>query len=100
MDSGDDEFFRATLSRTLAQRDIIEFLLAAYLDTKPKEAREVLIAILSKDNQPIQAAPLSDLAAEVWADISVRRNEERRQIVQRAREFQERMDRAGDPSPG
>ncbi|MEW6121620.1 MAG: hypothetical protein AB1698_03340 [Pseudomonadota bacterium] len=95
-----DDRARESLATALAQRDIIEFLLAAYLDSKPPEAREVLIRYLQSDMTPKQAAPLSDQAAELWADLSVRRLEARAAIVRRAQELHARMERmaARDPA--
>ena len=95
-----DERERESLATALAQRDIIEFLLATYLDSKPQAAREVIIRHLQSDTTPTQAKPLSDQAAEFWADVSVRRIEARSAIVRRAQDLQALFDSAASGPAG
>lgn len=84
----EDEALRALLSRSLAQQDIIEFLLFAYLDEKPPEAREIIMNFLVQSaRQTVGEKPLSDGAAEMWADICVKRVQAVEKSAQRVREL-------------
>lgn len=82
----DEEALRILLSRSLAQRDIAEFLLFAYLDEKPLEAREgIMNFLVHAARQTVGEQPLPDHAAEMWADLCVRRVQEIEMSVQRVK---------------
>jgi len=80
-----DEHLRSLSATVLAQGHVLEFLLAATLGKVPKDNRASLMAqVVSNLSQIGPKGELSELNAELWADIRVRASERLEAMVARA----------------
>lgn len=86
-----DDMQRRAFAEMLALRDMVEFLMVAYLDEKPPEAREAIMSVLRNGQRELPEKPVSDHAAEIWADIAVLRLQAVERSLSRVQAWLDRM---------